>query len=86
MRGGMSQPSPEPKSPSRTTGCQKECEQCACKAGSAGAPSQIEPHDDLLRLAVSADELAQRIWDGQGTDLNHLIGDAIQSRQAPRAA
>ncbi|MFI4898111.1 MAG: hypothetical protein ACIARR_09815 [Phycisphaerales bacterium JB059] len=79
----MSHPDPEPKSPSPTRGCQKGCEQCACKGG---ASSQVEPHDELLRFAVSADELARRIWDGQGADLNHLIGDAIQSRQAPKAA
>ncbi len=48
--------------------------------------SQIEPHDELLRFAANADELAQRIWNGQGTDLNHLIGDAIQSRETLRAA
>ncbi len=78
----MSQPSQEPKSPTQTDGCQKGCERCACKASPAGASSQVEPHDELLRFAANADELAQRIWDGQGTDLNHLIGDAIQSRQA----
>ncbi len=49
-------------------------------APAAPVDSLIEPRDELLRFAVSADELAQKIWNGQGTDLNHLIGDAIQSR------
>jgi len=46
----------------------------------------IEAQDDLLRFAANADELAERIWNGQGTDLNYLIGDAIQSRDQQRAA
>ena len=71
----MSKPSDPSVTPTPTTA-----------APAAPVDSLIEPHDELLRLAVSADELAEKIWSGQGTDLNHLIGDAIQSRAAPRAA
>jgi len=53
---------------------------------SEAADTVIEAQDDLLRFAANADELAQRIWNGEGTDLNHLIGDAIQSRDQRQAA
>ena len=68
----LEQSHPEPSS-----GCKKGCANCACKR--EGAASQVEPHDELLKFAANADELAQRIWDGQGTDLNRLIGESIRS-------
>lgn len=82
----MSEFSLEQQRPEPSSGCQKDCSNCSCKgereSESEGAASQVEPRDELLRFAANADELAQRIWDGQGTDLNHLISESIRSRAA----
>lgn len=86
MPGRMSQIPLDQRSPEPSSGCKKDCANCSCNGERApesqGAASQVEPRDELLRFAANADELAQRIWDGQGTDLNHLIGESIRSRAA----
>ncbi|MEZ6243949.1 MAG: hypothetical protein R3B57_13005 [Phycisphaerales bacterium] len=41
---------------------------------------QIEPRDDLLSFAASANELAERIRRGEGADLGRLVGAIVQER------
>lgn len=86
----MSQIPLEQRRPEPVSGCQSGCAGCGCTGAgqgderTTGAPagSQLEPRDELLRFAADANELARRIREGQGTDLNHLIGDAVRSRAA----
>ncbi len=43
---------------------------------------QIEPRDELLSFAASADELAERIRRGEGPDLGRLVGAIVSERPA----
>ncbi len=40
----------------------------------------IEPRDDLLSFAASANELAERIHRGEGPDLGRLVGAIVSER------
>lgn len=44
---------------------------------------QIEPRDELLSFAASANELAERIRRGEGADLARLVGAIVQDRKFP---